>query len=198
MAKNPINRDSLKKLLDTVTPMNPDTAERFVRELLRIGDERRRDAERLMSEVTAAGRKSAEHFTVSVQQEVAKQLGRVVHRIDALERQLETVNRNLEVTRSAVASAASKAVSRALPGSGATAKEDAGKKAGGPKKANGAKKTDAKKSASKKPAPKKSASKKSNGKNPKNGTKKKSTAETSGNKTASSAPVAQPGSSSTS
>lgn len=198
MAKNPINRDSLRKLLDTVTPMNPDTAERFVREVLRIGDERRRDAERLMSEVTAAGRKSAEHFTASVQQEVAKQLGRVVHRIDALERQLETVNRNLEMTRTAVASAASKAVSRALPGSGAAEKDAAGKKAGGSKKASGAKKSGAKKPATKKSANKKPAGKKSTGKNSKGGTKKKSTAKSSGNTVSTSAPTSLPGTSSTS
>jgi hypothetical protein len=198
MAKNPINRDSLKKLLDTVTPMNPDTAERFVREVMRIGDERRRDAERLMNEVTAAGRKSAEHFTASVQQEVAKQLGRVVHRIDALERQLETVNRNLEVTRTAVASAASKAVSRALPGSGIAEKEAAGKKAGDAKNGSGAKKAAAKKPAAKKSAGKKSAGKNSAGKNSKNGSKKKSPAKSSGSKAATSAPATQPGTASTS
>ncbi|MFM7872135.1 MAG: hypothetical protein ACKPBG_10700, partial [Actinomycetota bacterium] len=117
MAKNPISRDSLTKLLDTVTPMSPEAAERLVREVLRLGDERRRDAERLVSELTAAGRRSAEHFTSAVQQEVAKQLGRLVQRIDTLERQLEHVNRNLETTRTMVATAASKAVARALPGS---------------------------------------------------------------------------------
>lgn len=193
MAKNPINRDSLKKLLDTVTPMNPDTAERFVREVLRIGDERRRDAERLISEVTAAGRKSAEHFTASVQQEVAKQLGRVVHRIDSLERQLETVNHNLEMTRTAVASAASKAVSRALPGAGTAQKESAGKKAGGAKKP-AAKKPVTKKSATKKPASNKSTEKKSASKKSKNGSKKKS----SEKKASTSTPTTQPGTSSTS
>lgn len=145
MAKNPISRDSLTKLLDTVTPMSPEAAERVVREVLRLGDERRRDAERLVGEVAAAGRRSAEHFTSAVQQEVAKQLGRLVQRIDTLERQLEHVNRNLETTRTVVAAAASKAVARALPGSA-----PAGKKSG--------------KAAAKKATPKKAAAKKSSGK----------------------------------
>jgi polyhydroxyalkanoate synthesis regulator phasin len=171
MAKNPLNRDALKKLLDTVTPMNPDTAERFVRELMRIGDERRRDAERLMSEVTAAGRKSAEHFSASVQKEVAKQLGRVVQRIDSLERQIENLNRNVEVTRTAVAAAAGKAMARSVPGSGESAKSE--KKKPGVKSA--AKKSAAKKSAAKKPA----------AKGAKSSSKKKSTTQTSGKKSAS-------------
>lgn len=153
MAKNPISRDSLTKLLDTVTPMSPEAAERMVREVLRLGDERRKDAERLVSEVTAAGRRSAEHFTSAVQQEVAKQLGRLVQRIDTLERQLEHVNRNLETTRSAVAAAASKAVARALPGS-ALATKKAGK--GSAKKATN-KKSTAKKTTSKKTTNKKSS-----------------------------------------
>lgn len=155
MANNPINRDALKKLLDTVTPMSPEAAERFVKELMRIGDERRKDAERLVGEVSAAGRRSAEHFASAVQQEVAKQLGRLVQRIDTLERQLEHVNRNLETTRTAVAAAASKAVSRALPtGAASTPK----KKSNGKK--SGAGKSGAGKSGSGKTAAKASASKK--------------------------------------
>ena len=168
MAKNPINRDSLKKLLDTVTPMNPDTAERFVRELIRLGDERRRNAEKLMSEVTAAGRKSAEHFTAAVQQEVAKQLGRVVVRIDSLERQIEHLNRNLEVTRTAVASVASKAVSRTLGSSSSSTKTSNDKKSGSSAKTStksatseSSKKTSAKKTSAKKAASKSGSGKKS-------------------------------------
>lgn len=186
MAKNPINRESLKKLLDTVTPMNPETAERFVREVLRIGDERRRDAERLLNEVTAAGRKSAEHFSAAVQQEVAKQLGRVVLRIDSLERQIEHLNRNVDATRTVVASAASKAVARAkkgsapssaaTTGSSGTSKSD---KAGGKKKSavkssgNSSKKTSSKAAESKKSGSKKSGAKKSGTK--KSGTQKSGT-----------------------
>lgn len=161
MANNPINRDALKKLLDTVTPMSPEAAERFVRELMRIGDERRKDAERLVGEVSAAGRRSAEHFASAVQQEVAKQLGRLVQRIDSLERQLEHVNRNLETTRTAVAAAASKAVARALPNGAAatsTKKKGNAKKSGSGKSGSG--KTGASKSASGKSSSKAAASKK--------------------------------------
>ena len=62
MAKNPINKNSMKKLFDTVSPMGPEAAEKFVRELLKAGDERRRDAEKIVSEIVAASRKSAEQF----------------------------------------------------------------------------------------------------------------------------------------
>lgn len=183
MAKNPINTDALKKLLDTVTPMSPEAAERFVREIVRIGDERRKDAERLVGEVSAAGRRSAEHFTAAVQQEVAKQLGRLVHRIDSLERQLEHVNRNLDATRTAVATAASKAVSRAIPGG---AVSEPAKKAAGSKKSASAKKSGSGKSGTKKSGSGKSATKSAAGK--KSGT----------GKSAKKKPVATPSSVSTS
>ena len=62
MAKNPINKSSMKKLFDTVSPMGADAAEKFVRELLKAGDERRRDAEKIIAEVVAASRHSAEHL----------------------------------------------------------------------------------------------------------------------------------------
>ena len=75
MAKNQISKNSLKKLLDSVTPMAPDAAEKFVRDLLKVGDERRRDAEKVVAEVAAVARRSAEQFSVTVREEVAKQLG---------------------------------------------------------------------------------------------------------------------------
>ena len=138
MAKNQNSKNSLKKLLDTVTPMAPDAAEKFVRDLLKAGDQRRKDAEKVVAEVSAVARRSAEQFSVAVQKEVAKQLGRLMVRIDQLEKQVESLNKNLDATRSMLLAAASK-------GLGANAKKPAAKKAA------------AKKPAAKKPAAKKAA-----------------------------------------
>ena len=110
MAKNPINKNSMKKLFDTVSPMGPEAAEKFVRELLKAGDERRRDAEKIVSEIVVASRKSAEQFGDAVQREVAKQLTKAVKRIDHLEKQVETLTRSLEATRAVLVATAAKSV----------------------------------------------------------------------------------------
>lgn len=167
MAKNQISKNSLKKLLDSVTPMAPDAAEKFVRDLLKVGDERRRDAEKIVAEVATVARRSAEQFSVTVQKEVAKQLGRLVVRIDQVEKQVETLNKNLEATRALLVAAAAKGLSKST----ATTKSSSTTTA-----KPAAKKPAAKKSAAKKPAVKKPAAKKSPAKKP---VAKKSAAPTS-------------------
>jgi hypothetical protein len=157
MAKNQISKNSLKKLLDSVTPMAPDAAEKFVRDLLKVGDERRRDAEKIVAEVATVARRSAEQFSVTVQKEVAKQLGRLVVRIDQVEKQVETLNKNLEATRALLVAAAAKGLSKST----ATTKSSSTTTA-----KPAAKKPAAKKSAAKKPAVKKPATKKSPAKKP--------------------------------
>jgi polyhydroxyalkanoate synthesis regulator phasin len=161
MAKNPINKSSMKKLFDTVSPMGPDAAEKFVRELLKAGDERRRDAEKIVAEIVAASRKTAEQFGDSVQREVAKQLTKAVKRIDQLEKQVATLTRSLEATRAVLVATAAKSVAEtvakhkpAAPAA-APAKKVAAKKA--PAKKTAVKKTATKKTAAKKPAVKKTA-----------------------------------------
>ena len=167
MAKNQISKNSLKKLLDSVTPMAPEAAEKFVRDLLKVGDERRRDAEKIVAEVATVARRSAEQFSVTVQKEVAKQLGRLVVRIDQVEKQVETLNKNLEATRALLVAAAAKGLSKST----ATTKSSSTTTA-----KPAAKKPAAKKSAAKKPAVKKPAAKKSPAKKP---VAKKSAAPTS-------------------
>lgn len=171
MAKNQISKNSLKKLLDSVTPMAPDAAEKFVRDLLKVGDERRRDAEKIVAEVATVARRSAEQFSVAVQKEVAKQLGRLVVRIDQVEKQVETLNKNLEATRALLVAAAAKGLSKT---SGSVSAASSVTKTSAKKPS--AKKTVAKKSAVKKPVAKKSPAKKSPAKKP---AAKKSTAPTS-------------------
>jgi peptidoglycan hydrolase CwlO-like protein len=155
MAKNQISKNSLKKLLDSVTPMAPDAAEKFVRDLLKVGDERRRDAEKIVAEVAVVARRSAEQFSVSVQKEVAKQLGRLVARIDQVEKQVETLNKNLEATRVLLMAAATKGLSKSSASAPkkSTAKKPAAKKPAAKKAAT--KKVATKKAATKKPAAKK-------------------------------------------
>ncbi len=167
MAKNQISKNSLKKLLDSVTPMAPDAAEKFVRDLLKVGDERRRDAEKIVAEVATVARRSAEQFSVTVQKEVAKQLGRLVVRIDQVEKQVETLNKNLEATRALLVAAAAKGLSKSTAttkSSSTTTAKPAAKKPAAKKSA--AKKPAVKKPATKKPAAKKSTAKKSPAKKP--------------------------------
>jgi hypothetical protein len=167
MAKNQISKNSLKKLLDSVTPMAPDAAEKFVRDLLKVGDERRRDAEKIVAEVATVARRSAEQFSVTVQKEVAKQLGRLVVRIDQVEKQVETLNKNLEATRALLVAAAAKGLSKSTAttkSSSTTTAKPAAKKPAVKKPATkkpAAKKSTAKKSPAKKPVAKKSAAPKS-------------------------------------
>jgi peptidoglycan hydrolase CwlO-like protein len=167
MAKNQISKNSLKKLLDSVTPMAPDAAEKFVRDLLKVGDERRRDAEKIVAEVATVARRSAEQFSVTVQKEVAKQLGRLVVRIDQVEKQVETLNKNLEATRALLVAAAAKGLSKSTAttkSSSTTTAKPAAKKPAAKKPA--VKKPAVKKPATKKPAAKKSTAKKSPAKKP--------------------------------
>ena len=128
-------------------------------------------AEKIVAEVATVARRSAEQFSVAVQKEVAKQLGRLVVRIDQVEKQVETLNKNLEATRALLVAAAAKGLSKT---SGSVSTASSATKASAKKTV--AKKTVAKKSAVKKPVAKKSPAKKSPAKKP---AAKKSTAPTS-------------------
>jgi DNA-binding protein HU-beta len=156
MAKNPINKSSMKKLFDTVSPMGPDAAEKFVRELLKAGDERRRDAEKIVTEIVAASRKSAEQFSDAVQREVGKQLTKAVKRIDQLEKQVETLTRSLEATRTVLVATAAKSVADTV----AKRKAAAATTTATPTSTEPAKKAVAKKTAAKKTTAKKAVAKK--------------------------------------
>lgn len=149
-------KDPLRKLIDSIAPLGPDSAEKVVREVLKAGEARRRDAEKAVSEVVAQARKSAEQFAVAVQREVAKQLAVVVKRIDSLESQVEAVSRNVNAARQKVAERvpfAGRSTAKQSTAKNSAAKESSAKK-------STAKKAAPKKSAAKKAAPKKSAAKK--------------------------------------
>lgn len=113
MAKTPVNRESIKKLIDVLTPMNPESAEKFVQELLRVADERRKELEKVVGEVARAGFRTAEGLASTVQQEMAKQMTKMASRIDELERQVDALNTKLESTRTNLLTAASRSLARA-------------------------------------------------------------------------------------
>lgn len=150
-------KDPLRKLIDSLAPLGPDSAEKVVREVLKAGDARRRDAERAVAEVVAQARKSAEHFAVVVQREVAKQLAVVVKRIDTLEAQVDQVSRNVNSARQKVAERVPFVTRAASTSGGGSAKTSGADK-------RVAKQQVAKKSTTKKSTTKKSAAKKSAGK----------------------------------
>lgn len=132
MAKNPVNRETIKKLLDTLTPMNPETAERFVQDILRLADERRRDVERVVGDVAKAGMRTAEGLASSVQHEMARQMTKMAARIDDLERQVDSLGKALETTRTNLLSLASRSsgeVSSDDPGTPKKSKKKSDKKA---------------------------------------------------------------------
>ena len=160
MAKNPINKSSMKKLFDTVSPMGPDAAEKFVRELLKAGDERRRDAEKIVTEIVAASRKSAEQFSDAVQREVGKQLTKAVKRIDQLEKQVETLTRSLEATRTVLVATAAKSVADTVAKRKTAASTTTATPTPTPTSTEPAKKAVAKKTAAKKTTAKKAVAKK--------------------------------------
>lgn len=112
MAKAPVNRETIKKLLDALTPMNPETAEKFVHDILRLADERRKDLERVVGDVAKAGVRTAEGLAVSVQHEMGRQITKMAGRIDDLERQVETLSKTLESTRANLLSLASRSLSK--------------------------------------------------------------------------------------
>ena len=42
MAKNPLTRESVAQFLEVLTPLSPEKAEKLVRDVLRVAEERRR------------------------------------------------------------------------------------------------------------------------------------------------------------
>lgn len=113
MAKNPLTRESVAQFLEVLTPLSPEKAEKLVRDVLRVAEERRREVEKAVGDMARAGRRSAEDFATSVQQEMAKQVSRMATRIDVLEEQVESLARTLESTRENFVALAN----RALPSS---------------------------------------------------------------------------------
>jgi polyhydroxyalkanoate synthesis regulator phasin len=161
---------SLRELLETgmyFTEENRAKAEKLVRDLVKQGELRRKDAEETLQALMARGKEATEQILGLVQAEVAKQMSRFTEQFDEVEERLEDYAKRLGIPWTPIANvtgmakrattAASPSAATKAPAKKATAKKTA-KRA--PAKKSAAKKSATKKSAAKKTAAKKSAAKK--------------------------------------
>lgn len=113
MPKNPVTKDSIKKMIDVLTPMSPQTAEKFLQDLLRLADERRKGVEKAIGDAAKAGVRTAEGLASTVQQELSRQVSRMAARVDDLERRVDSLSSTLEATRSNIVTLASRPFAKA-------------------------------------------------------------------------------------
>lgn len=72
--------------------MTPQATEKLVKEMIKVGDQGRRQAEKIVSEMMQAKSKSSQYFSAAVEREVAKQLGEVNTRLAMLEKNIEQLS----------------------------------------------------------------------------------------------------------
>ena len=136
----------IRRLLDAglqVSELTQANAERIVKEMVKAGEVRRKDGEKVVRELLENSREATEKFQASVRDEVARQFGALAARLDQVESLMEQL------------------VSRVAPGSsGPTAPAPAPRKAAASKRAP-AETSQAKKSQAKKAPAKKARAKKS-------------------------------------
>ena len=139
MTRNPLGGKS---------PITIDTAEKFVRDLLKAGVDKRKDAEKLLATY-------GEIVQREVGKQVTTQIGRLMKQMDQMEKQIEALTTTISSVVSMIP--ARKATPAPKPAPVATktpaATKTAAKKST-TKKTPAAKKTVAKKTAAKKSAPK--------------------------------------------
>ncbi|HEY4334106.1 MAG TPA: hypothetical protein VGM78_16100 [Ilumatobacteraceae bacterium] len=157
----------VRKLIDSgmhFTEESQAKAEKLLKDLVKAGEIRRKDAEDTMQSLIARGKQTSEHILSSVQLEVNKQMGRLTERMDGVEGRLEEIAEKLGVKpKPAPAPAAQGApAEKATPTKQAPAKKAPAKKAPAktaapattaPAKKAPAKKAPAKKAPTKKAAP---------------------------------------------
>jgi len=125
MAKKPSTMESIKKLIESMSPMTPQATEKLVKEMSKVGDQGRRQAEKIVSEMMQAKSKSSQYFSAAVEREVAKQLGEVNTRLAMLEKKIE----QLSGVASAKKAPAKKAAAKKAPAKKVAAKKAPAKKA---------------------------------------------------------------------
>ncbi|MBI4936309.1 MAG: hypothetical protein HY828_20720 [Actinobacteria bacterium] len=137
----------IKRLLDAgmqFTEMSQEQAEKIVKELVKGGQAKRKDSEKLVEDLVSRGRDAGESAVASLQAELSKQLGRFASRLDDLEGRVEEMAQKVGlVNKPAPAAPAKKAPAKKAPAKKAPAKKAAAKKA--PAKKAPAKKAPAKK-----------------------------------------------------
>ena len=138
----------IRKLIDSGMHFTGDSqakAEKLVRELVKVGEVRRKDAEQTVQVLIARGKQTSDQLLSLVQAEVSKQLGRFTDRVDDIEDRLEDIADRLGVKAKATATAATAEPAKKAPAKKAAVKKAAVKKA--PAKKAAAKKAPAKKAA---------------------------------------------------
>lgn len=108
MAKKPSTMESIKKLIESMSPMTPQATEKLVKEMGKVGDQGRRQAEKIVSEMMQAKSKSSQYFSAAVEREVAKQLGEVNTRLAMLEKEIEQLSGAAPAKKTPVKKAAAK------------------------------------------------------------------------------------------
>ena len=100
--------ESIKKLIESMSPMTPQATEKLVKEMSKVGDRGRRQAEKIVSEMMQAKSKSSQYFSAAVEREVAKQLGEVNTRLSMLEKKIEQLSGAAPAKKTPVKKAATK------------------------------------------------------------------------------------------
>jgi len=122
--------ESIKKLIESMSPMTPQATEKLVKEIIKVGDQGRRQAEKIVSEMMQAKSKSSQYFSAAVEREVAKQLGEVNTRLAMLEKKIEQLSGVAPVKKAPVKKAAAKkAPVKKVATKKVTAKKEPAKKA---------------------------------------------------------------------
>jgi len=140
-----------KRLLDAgmqFTEMTQEQAERIVKELVKSGEARKKDSEKMVEELLSRGREAGGSAVASMQSELTKQLGKFAGRLDDIEARVEELAKKLGVTGKAEPAPAPAPAVKKAPAKKAPAKKAAAKKA--PAKKAPAKKAAAKKAPAKK------------------------------------------------
>ena len=117
--------ESIKKLIESMSPMTPQATEKLVKEMSKVGDQGRRQAEKIVSEMMQAKNKSSQYFSAAVEREVAKQLGEVNTRLAMLEKKIE----QLSGVAPAKKAPAKKVAAKKVPAKKVAAKKAPAKKA---------------------------------------------------------------------
>jgi polyhydroxyalkanoate synthesis regulator phasin len=159
-------KSSIKKFLEAgvhFTEMSREKAEAIVKDLVKSGEVRAKDGEKLIQTLVERGREASERIAAGVQSEVTKQMASTQARFEELESKLEALIGSIRGTDQSSAArpatpAASAPATTTTPATTVASKKAAAKKAPAKKKA-AAKKAAVKKTAGKKAATKKSAAK---------------------------------------
>ena len=164
-------KSSIKRFLEAsaqFTEMSRERAEAIVKDMVKSGDVRAKDAERTIQALVERGRDASERIAAGVQSEVAKQMASMQARFDELEAKIESLTRSLRggARTSTPPAPPAPPVQHTGPAKPAAPKKAAPRKATTKKtgaKKSGAKKASAKKASAKKTGAKKSVAKKSGG-----------------------------------